>query len=62
MSQTIGEYLDAQYSEAQQSIQLELDWLESIMTTAPEFYHCTECGPNHMIQLPDGSWQCGQCD
>lgn len=60
MSQTIGEYLDAHYGDAQQSIQLELDWMESLVTS--EFYHCTECGPNHMIQLPDGSWQCGQCD
>ena len=51
-------WLDATYGEAQVQIQLEMDWAEQAL----HFHHCTECGPNHMIQLPDGSWQCGQCD
>lgn len=55
-----AEYLNLEYGEAQQSIQLELDWLESLHITDPTL--CSECGGNDMVELPDGSIQCLYCD
>ena len=54
------EYLAAEYGEAQRSIQLEFDWLESVLLSGPEV--CSECEGSYWIELPDGSTQCGYCD
>ena len=57
MNQTAAEYLDAEYGEAQQSIQLEFDWMEEVLLFIPT---CTECGGD----LTDyGDFiQCAYCD
>jgi hypothetical protein len=68
MNQTTSEYLTAEYGEAQATIQLELDWMESVIADFP-FLNielnssiCTECEGCNWITLPDGSTQCGNCD
>ena len=57
MNQTTAEYLDAEYGAAQEAIQLELDWVESVALFMPT---CTECGED----LTDyGDFiQCAYCD
>ena len=60
MSQTIGEYLDAEYGETQRSLQLEFDWLESVLLDEPEV--CSECDGQAWVVLPDDSRQCAYCD
>jgi hypothetical protein len=58
MNQTIGEYLDAQYGETQRAIQLEFDWLESVLLSEPEV--CSECGASdNWIEVADGYTGCG---
>jgi hypothetical protein len=64
MNQTTSEYLTAEYGEAQATIQLELDWMESVIADFPflKLELCTECEGCNWIALPDGSTQCGNCD
>ena len=62
MNQTIGEYLDAQYGETQSAIQLEFDWLESVLLSEPEV--CSECGGTDFVTYGDDDEysQCRYCD
>jgi hypothetical protein len=60
MNQTIGEYLDAEYGDAQHSIQLEFDWLESVLLSEPDV--CSECGEQNWVYYGDGYRQCAYCD
>ena len=60
MNQTDSEYLDAEYGETQRAIQLEFDWLESVLLSEPEI--CSECDGQAWVELPDGSRQCAYCD
>ena len=60
MNQTASEYLTAEYGETQRAIQLEFDWLESVLLA--DLNICTECEGCNWITLPDGSTQCGNCD
>ena len=58
MNQTASEYLTAEYCEAQATIQLELDWMESVLMAEPQI--CTECGDSdNWIELADGYTGCG---
>lgn len=59
MSQTIGEYLDAEYGETQRQLSLELDWLELM---APVEGVCSECGETNWVHYGDGYRQCAYCD
>ena len=65
MSQTIGEYLDAEYGETQRSIQLEFDWLESVLLSEPsEPEVCSECGGTNFVYYGEHNEhsQCFNCD
>jgi hypothetical protein len=58
MNQTASEYLTAEYGEAQATIQLELDWMESMQLT--EQVICPECGDSdNWIEVADGYTGCG---
>jgi len=58
-----AEYLDAEYGEAQRSIQLEFDWLESVLLSEPEEEKfCSECGETNWVYYGDGYRQCAYCD
>jgi hypothetical protein len=51
-------YLSTEYAGAQSCIQLELDWLESIVPT--EQVICPECGDSdNWIEVADGYTGCG---
>lgn len=56
------EYLAAEYGEAQRSIQLEFDWLESVLLSGPEV--CSECGGTDFVTYGDNDEysQCRYCD
>jgi hypothetical protein len=63
MNQTETEYLTSEYGEAQRSIQLEFDWLESALLDGPEDEDvCTECHGSNWVEDPDGNRQCAYCD
>lgn len=57
-----AEYLSSEYGEAQHSIQLEFDWLESVLLSEPEEEFCSECGDANWVYYGDGYRQCAYCD
>ena len=53
-----ADYISAEYGEAQESIQFEFDWLESVLLSEPEV--CSECGESdNWIEVADGYVGCG---
>ena len=40
MNQTASEYLSAEYGETQRAIQIEFDWLESVLLGGPDIETC----------------------
>ena len=60
MNQTASEYLTAEYGETQRAIQLEFDWLESVLLGGPDIETCQECGDSdNWIEVADGYTGCG---
>jgi hypothetical protein len=60
MNQTASEYLTAEYGESQRAIQLEFDWLESVLLGGPDIETCPECGDSdNWIEVADGYTGCG---
>jgi hypothetical protein len=60
MNQTASEYLTAEYGESQRAIQLEFDWLESVLLAEPDIETCPECGDSdNWIEVADGYTGCG---
>jgi hypothetical protein len=60
MNQTASEYLTAEYGETQRAIQLEFDWLESVLLGGPDIETCPECGDSdNWIEVADGYTGCG---
>ena len=60
MNQTASEYLSAEYGESQLAIQLEFDWLESVLLGGPDIETCPECGDSDSwIEVADGYTGCG---
>lgn len=58
-----AEYLTSEYGESQRAIQLELDWLESVLLSEPrEEELCSECGETNWVHYGDGYQQCAYCD
>ena len=62
MSQSIAEYLDAEYAETQRQLALEFDWLESVLLSEPDT--CSECGGTDFVYYGDENEysQCRYCD
>ena len=52
MNQTASEYLNAEYGEAQRTIQLEFDWMESVLLGGPAEVYCEVCGIHYDEEDP----------
>jgi hypothetical protein len=64
MNQTASEYLSAEYGETQRAIQIEFDWLESVLLAEPDIETCSECGGTDFVTYGDDDEysQCRYCD